>query len=161
MSGPVEAGQAECLNEETHMHDAAEPTVIELTRSDGQVVAVVNGQEQADGVLRRAIEEATGRSGQLFVLRMLEGSSVLRRAVAKAELTRDVAWWSRDLAGLTASADVVLAGDTGQAAECLQGAECVVVDSETLSSQHWLEAACRRVGHPWPAVSVVPTDHSR
>ncbi|MBD8606390.1 hypothetical protein AERO_03660 [Aeromicrobium fastidiosum] len=154
---------------------AGRPVVVRAERDgrpdrDDHVVAVVGPEGtrgSQDAVVRRAIEEAARRTGELVVVQLLAGSSELRRTVASSALWRDVVWWSRDLDGIVASVRVVPDDEVGEIATAMGRAACVVMAAELVEThRHLLPLARRAVGattprHPWPVVAVVPSQHSR
>ncbi|MET1036899.1 MAG: hypothetical protein ABW075_01410 [Aeromicrobium sp.] len=149
--------------------------MVETAGGRDAVVAVVEAGAPADELLRRAIDEAAERSAELLVLQLTDDPSVIRRAVAKAQLARDVAWWSRDLQGIEVVVAAVEKVALPDAVPELNEAACVVVDAVLLSSVPELSCLGRapeadpdpgarthvRDGHPWPSVVVRPADHQR
>jgi hypothetical protein len=112
-----------------------DPTPVVLEVADGgRVVAIVESGEPADDVLRRAIEEAAARAGDLVVIQLTDEPSVVRRALAKAILARDVSWWSRDLIGIAASIEVMDDGLVDDAVALVRGAACIVLSLDTSCS---------------------------
>ncbi|MET0821939.1 MAG: hypothetical protein ABWY58_13315 [Aeromicrobium sp.] len=161
------------------MEPGTGPVVLESADRHGSVVAVVEATRPSDAVVRRAIEEAASRTGEMVVLQLVDDPSVLRRAVAQARLARDVAWWSRDLSGIAASVEVVEESSVDGAVADVRDASCVVIDPATMArdaarvlTAEWAPPDDGLPGtrdlpqqapdaHPWPKVVVVPADHSR
>ena len=109
--------------------------LIVLDRPEGSgVVAIVEAGEPSDDLLRRAMNEAVARSGELIVIQLVDDASAVRRALAKALLTRDVTWWSRDQVGVSASVEVLAEESVDGAVGCVRAAACVVTTSSIASS---------------------------
>lgn len=151
------------------MSEAAviEVVVIELETVDGPVVAIIDARKPSDEVLERAVAEAVARSGDLVVVQLVSDPSAVRRALAKALLARDIAWWIRDVVGIRASIDAMADGALDDAVGLVDEAACVVLLAGSAASgpamARIVSAAWdqRAATHPWPDVSVVATDHWR
>lgn len=121
------------------------PVMVEMVGNRGVVVALVEVGEPVEDVLRRAIHEAATRSGRLEVLQLTDDPSLVRRALAKARLARDVERWSRDVADVSTVVKVVDDASVEETVVRPGGAACLVTDSETLHSPRGLAVLGRRV----------------
>lgn len=109
------------------------PIVLEIC-GGGRVVALVVSGEPVDDVVRRAMGEAASRTGDLVVIQLIDDESVLRRALAKSILLRDITAWSQDIAHVDASVEIMADGSVRDAVALLRGAACIVMSARTAHS---------------------------
>lgn len=126
------------------MQRDSEPIVLEIC-GGGRVVAIVVSGTPVDDVLRRAIEEAASRAGELVVIQLIGDRSVVRRALAKAILARGLTAWSHDVAEIDASDEVMDDSTVNDPAVFVRGAACILMSARTACSGGGMAVLRRRV----------------